>query len=353
MSYVDPRPEYWAEYSNLQAVKHDLIRSYLQGWFPKLGFWAGRIVYFDTHAGRGKHLAGQLGSPLVALDTLLNHAARDKILEGSEVNFFLIERDDRNLKQLEHEIALRGMLPSKITCRPMNADAFQVIKELVEAFKASGKMLAPAFFFIDPYGFKVPGSILRELMAFERVELFVNVIWRELDMAIQQPDRMSDTLGQIFDGDSWKTAITSSDHVERSHQAANLIQSMTGAKWATHVRMLGENDATRYLLLHLTNHDAGRDLMKDCIWKVCPNAGFYARKSDNPNQEYLIEPQPDLSSLRSWLLERLSKGPIRWKVLLGDVRPTVWREPHLNRVIRALRKQGSMPFLVDFQSGSG
>jgi three-Cys-motif partner protein len=64
---ADTNPAYWTEYTNLQKVKHDLIRNYLGGWFPKLGFWAGRVVYFDTHAGRGAYTTGELGSPLVAL----------------------------------------------------------------------------------------------------------------------------------------------------------------------------------------------------------------------------------------------------------------------------------------------
>jgi len=68
----DTNPKYWKEYTNLQHVKHSLIRNYLNGWFPMLGSWAGRILYFDTHAGRGKHKGGQKGSPLVALDCVLS-----------------------------------------------------------------------------------------------------------------------------------------------------------------------------------------------------------------------------------------------------------------------------------------
>jgi hypothetical protein len=40
-------------------------------------------VYLDTHAGRGKHVSGQTGSPVVAIDTFLSHAYRDRILEKS------------------------------------------------------------------------------------------------------------------------------------------------------------------------------------------------------------------------------------------------------------------------------
>lgn len=110
---VDINPEYWEEYSNLQRQKHELIRCYLGGWFPKLGSWAGRVLYLDTHAGRGKHLKG-LGSPLVALDTLLKHAYRDKLLQKSEFVFIFIEKDESNLASLKKEIAERGQLPRGI-----------------------------------------------------------------------------------------------------------------------------------------------------------------------------------------------------------------------------------------------
>ena len=93
----DTNPSYWSECTNLQHVKHALIREYLKGWFPKLGFWSGRIVYLDTHAGRGRHAPGQTGSPVMAIDTLLSHTYRDRIVQQSEVMFFLIEHDPENV----------------------------------------------------------------------------------------------------------------------------------------------------------------------------------------------------------------------------------------------------------------
>src|SRR5438876_7067183 len=46
--------------------------------------------------------------------------------------------------------------------------------------------MGPAFMFVDPYGFKIPTRLLADLMKAGRVELFINVMWRELDMLIQQ-----------------------------------------------------------------------------------------------------------------------------------------------------------------------
>ena len=45
--------------------------------------------------------------------------------------------------------------------------------------------MAPAFLFVDPCGFKIPAPLLGDLMKAGRVELFINVMWRELDMLIQ------------------------------------------------------------------------------------------------------------------------------------------------------------------------
>lgn len=342
---LDIHPGYWLEYSNLQKVKHDVIKTYLDGWFPKLtlGKWGSkRVLYVDTHAGRGMHMTGQLGSPLVALDSFIQHSFRDRILATSEILFYFIERDGNNVASLREELKARD-LPPKVTVEPIEADCFKVLEDLIESLKDEGKALAPSFIFCDPYGFKIPGRILRELMEFKRVELFVNVIWRELDMAIQLGHQgkpgMVACLDSIFDGPEWATAITADDHDTRAEQCVELFRTKTGAKWATTIRMLGNNGATRYFLLHLTNNDSGRDLMKDAVWKACPSGGYYARKSEDPSQQMLIMPAPDLAPLREWTLERLKMHPVRWQALHQLIRPTLWLEKHLNVVVRTLRRE--------------
>ena len=145
--------------------------------------------------------------------------------------------------------------------------------------------MAPAFIFVDPYGFKVPGALLAQLMAAGRVELFVNVIWRELDMAIQQrqpPEHgLATTLDEIFAGDGWRSIHGDTADV-RMYRAMQLLSDTIGARWHTYIRMSSGRRATRYLLLHLTNHDQGRDLMKECIWRVAPDGGFEVRQRDDP-----------------------------------------------------------------------
>ena len=174
-----------------------------------------------------------------------------------------------------------------------------------------------------------------------RVELFVNLMWRELDMAVMRArsdTAMARVVDLVFDGSDWREGIDAGTSDKRADQAVDLLARKLSGRWATVVRMLGDNRATRYMLLHLTNHDEGRDLMKECAWKVCPDGSFLVRKGDDPRQQVLISPRADLGPLRTWVLEQLSAGPLRWTDLHEKARPTVWRDTHVNEVVRGLRK---------------
>jgi hypothetical protein len=205
--------------------------------------------------------------------------------------------------------------------------------------------MAPAFLFVDPYGFKIPGPLLRDLMKAGRVELFINVMWRELDMLIQQRPATgtphAQTLDEIFGSDAWRTEVVGDGMDDRLDRAIPLLARGVGAKWWTPaVRMVTGGQATRYVLLHLTNSDDGRDLIKECAWSVSPTGEFMVRRSDNPDQQFLIRPEPDLRPLRDWIVRQLSHRPRRWHDVNEAVRPEWWLPKHVNAVVRELKREG-------------
>ena len=343
---TDTNPEYWEDYSNLQRVKHRLIEEYLKGWYPILGSWSGRIVYFDTHAGRGKHTTGEPGSPIVALRTFLDHGHRDRILGRCEVVFYFIEIDEANLAQLDGEIRQLGRLPDRLVVIKAPGNCYEVLKKLLGALSEEGQRLAPALIFVDPYGFKVPGTILKDLMQFPQVELFVNVMWRELDMQIinARAGQGTETMDRIFPGIDWKSRIRAGTSEARVDEVAELYQEVTNATWPTYLRMF-DNNRTRYFLLHLTNHPKGRNLMKDCMWKICPEAAgsgrFFARKFEGGGQLALTF-EPDVSQLKTWVRAQLGSGSVQYEQLEGALLPELWRNTHLKDMIRDLRKSGAV-----------
>ena len=135
--------------------------------------------------------------------------------------------------------------------------------------------------------------------------------------------------------------ITGKEVDDRLNQAIPLLARAIGAKWWTSaVRMVTGGQATRYLLLHLTNSDDGRDLIKDCSWKIFPTGDFVARKSDNPDQPFLFEREPDLAPVRAWVLARLKQRPQRWQDLHVAIRPEWWLPKHVNAVVKDLKAEG-------------
>ena len=63
------------------------------------------------------------------------------------------------------------------------------------------------------------------------------------------------------------------------------------------------------------------------------------RVTDDPAQQYLVTPTPDLTPLRKWVVDKLSIRPSRWQDLMEDLRAEIWRKVQLNEVIRGLRKE--------------
>ena len=342
--YIDENPEYWEDYNNLQRVKHELLKRYLGGWFPILASWSGQVTYIDCHAGRGKHETGHAGSPLIALETLLSHAARAKILKNCEVRFSFIEANPENKKILENNLASYERLPNvviKVECE----DFQKVLQDLVDQLHAQGDELGPAFVFVDPYGFRLPGKLLAQLKAFKRCELFITFMWRWIDMAIHHPTQ-KENMDALFGTPDWHNLLAIEDASERCEAAIRLLGKQIGGEYLTRVKMLGEREEIKYVLIHTTGHPKGRDLMLDAIWKICPTGGFKARINDNPGQEYLIKPEPDLEPLKLWLWNRYRNKTTAVRQIYTDLRApstgTLFLQKHLHQVLIELHKNGGI-----------
>lgn len=329
--------KYWAEYDGLQHAKHQILRSYLGGWFPILGSWHGRVLYIDCHAGRGRHKAGELGSPVLALRILLEHSARKKILSNTEVNFYFFEIDEHNFKQLKKEIRALGKLPDNVIVHPHFGDYESFLSEEIADLTKKGQQMAAAFAFVDPYGFSISMKFLNEILQFPATELFVNFMYRYVDMAIRHTGH-EDNMNALFGTSEWQELLSINDAARRSQAAIELFGSQLRADHVTHMYMRGANNALKYVLFHATNHRKGRQLMKSSIWTVTPDGSFTASERDSPNQPVLIAADPDLRRLENALWDEFSGKTVRMAKMDVWLVDQLYLPKHLHKILRNYRK---------------
>lgn len=332
--------KYWKEYDGLQHAKHQLLKRYLGGWFPILGSWSGRVLYVDCHAGRGRHKTGHEGSPILALNVLLDHSHRDRILEDTKVNFVFCEIDEKKFRILSEEIEGLGDVPENIIIAPFQENYEQFLRATIVELKQRGQQLAPTFAFVDPYGFTIPMDLMNDLLEFPACELFINFMFRYVDLGINN-ESQKNNMDLLFGCTEWRglTSAKIHDPRQRAESIIQLYSKQLKAKYVTHMYMRGENNALKYVLIHATNNKRGRELMKEAIWNIKPDGSFTAYERHRPEQLILIQPEPNLSPLEDRIWEDFAGEKVYANQLHEWIVGEIFRKTHLHKILRSYRNQ--------------
>lgn len=255
--------EYWKNYTNLQFVKHNILKSYLGGWYPILSRWHGRIAYIDCHAGKGRHESGEEGSPIIALRTLLEHHHRDRIVEGTKVHFLFLEIDEENVEQLEENIEELqdevGEFPNSVKVDIVCADYERVINQILDDLEAEEQQMAPAFVFVDPFSFKLSMELMNRLLSFQRSELFINFMFRYVDMAMHNEVQQAN-MNSLFGCEDWKELSNIENAEKRAEEVIKLYTERLQAEYTTWIRMIGEHRELKYVLIHAAHAQKAKKL---------------------------------------------------------------------------------------------
>ena len=341
MGKTDER--YWSEYTGLQEAKHQLLRRYLDGWFPILTSIHGRVIYVDCHAGRGSHETGQKGSPILALQGLRNHQLRARILDSTEVQFIFFENNLTNYEHLHTEIKSLGKLPSNIKVDIFPENYEKHLRELVDEMNQHNQSLAPSFAFVDPYGFTLSMELLNDLLAFPSCELLINFMFRYVNMAIHHPAQASN-MDSLFGCQDWRELVNIENSHEREYETIALFSHQLKAEFVAHINMVGDNKVLKYVLLHASNHPRGRELMKESMWAVVPDGSFTAFERNTPNQLVFIEPEPSLEPLKELLWSNFAGQQVYMEEIYDWLLRELYLEKHIHQVLREYRNQKIVNF---------
>ena len=193
--------------------KHLLLRSYLDGWFPILGSFSGRLLFVDGFAGPGEYANGEKGSPLVAIESVRRHKSEGR-LTPVEAVFLFIEQDAR---RVEHLKALSGSsvaytADDHVHVLPGTFDDHMA--SLLDQLDAQSKSLAPAFVMIDPFGVKgSPMQLIGRILRNPKSECLISFMYEPIRRFHRQPE-FGGHLDDLFGTPTWRGCIDVEDEAD-------------------------------------------------------------------------------------------------------------------------------------------
>jgi len=285
------------------VAKHYILRRYLQAWLPIMSSWRGRIVYIDGFAGPGKYSKGEDGSPIIALKAAKEH----RIPIKTEVVFLFIEENKARHEYLE-QLLQEMVLPPNFKYRCIHGKFDDKLIEALDILEEQKKRLAPAFVFIDPFGFSdTPFEVIKRIMENQSCEVLITFPYESINR-FRGVETQADNFDRSFGTPSWRSALSLTNPDQRRQKIHDTyLKQLTKAAKIEYVRsfeMIDRGNRTEYFLFFGTNHYEGLRQMKQAMWRVDRTGQFrFSDATNNPNQPYLLAPEPDFDQLKHRIVE--------------------------------------------------
>lgn len=321
--------------------KHRVMKAYLDGWFPVISRYAGRVLFIDGFAGPGKYKGGEEGSPIIALKALRDHSYRPMM--KAEFVFLFIEKDEPRAEVLRHQIApivaeLGPTVKTEVVAGVFDARMTEVLDAVVE----QKKRLAPAFVMVDPFGVgQTPMSVIARILENPKSEVFISYMWEWINRFKGEPE-FEAPLTELHGTDAWKE-YRNHPKADQKPFLYNLYEDQlraAGAKHVTYFELLKGNRHV-YTIFFATKHAKGMDLMKSSIWKADKTGNYQFRGRDESELMLDID-QPNLKPFQRELQTAFGDANvsidevIEWA--MGDA--TDYHSGHVKSALKAMELNG-------------
>ncbi|MGZ3100141.1 three-Cys-motif partner protein TcmP [Streptomyces sp. H72] len=357
-----PRTTVWKLDPHTKA-KHDLLKHYLGGWFPVLSSYNGRILFLDGFAGPGRYQSGEPGSPLIALETLLNHSHFSNM--KCEFLFFFCEAKRDRYESLTEQVAgfkeANQPWPENVKVQLIHSEFSETATSLIEYLRTQKKRLAPTFAFVDPFGFSgLPMQLLADLLSFASCELFVNYMVDHVNR-FATAGNVDHHLDDLFGTSEYKNvgATAGQSRQQFLHDLyERQLSEVCKFRFVQSFAMINKTGHIAYYLFHGTRDVKGVELMKDAMWKVDPGGGFQFSDRLAGQDVLFTESAVDTEPLRQALLERYKGKRVsiaaleQFTLINTPYRKTHLRKPVLTPLERAGAIQVERPGRSGFPSGT-
>ena len=330
-----PKDTLW-ECAPHTRAKHEILRRYLQAWFPILSKHHRKVVYMDGFAGPGAYIGGEIGSPLVALDVARNHSAR---LEGN-ICFLFVENHSKRHNHLKH-IVSEQTYPKNFEIEIREDEFSTVLKEELDHLDETGSDNAPVFAFIDPFGFSgLPLELLARLLKRPRTEIFI-LFARDAVNRWLNTESVANHMADLFGldaieipADADRVEYLRALYEEQLREIANYVGCFT---------MQDQQNRPIYDLFFASNNKLGFVKMKEAMWSVDDSGAFRFSDAKNPDQMILFrhDPIPTLAN------EIYVGGDGRKDINVDRIQNyveshTIYLSKHMKAALRQLEEAGKI-----------
>ena len=281
-------------------AKHRILKRYLEAWAPILlqrGLNHG-VLYIDGFAGPGEYIGKEPGSPIIAMESLVNHVLRSNF--RGRIVFYFIEQMEERAKHLEDLIAKKYQtLPSEISYKVVKGEFNQELRKLLDGAKERDKNLLPCFCFVDPFGWKeLDYDLLARIMEHPKAELFITFMAGFLNR-FRESEPHEESLIRLFSPDQL-TKINSK--ALEAEERQKLILRFFVENLKEHINQFTKekiydfsfstrNDSNNleYYLVHLTKSCKGKEVMKEAMFNLKKDGKYTFSDFDfDPLQSTLI-----------------------------------------------------------------
>lgn len=322
-------------------AKHEILRKYLNAWLPIITRWHGRVLYIDGFAGPGEYVNGEDGSPIIAIKSVLEHKADI----SAEIRMLFIEADKKRYEFLKKKVE-NYQLPSNIKIGCICAKFDQTLTEILNYLDEQKARLAPAFVFIDPFGFTgIPFSVIKRIMENEKCEVLITFMYEEIDRFISDK-KLWNGLNETFGTEEWKQVIPEDDSKRREIMLHNIyrkqLEKEASIKFVRSFKMTNKINKTDYFLFFGTSSIVGLKKMKAAMWKVDEKGAFqFSDATYNPAQSMLFAIEPNYDQLKAVILRNFKNKSVSIMELENFIlTQTPFRETHYKKqILRPMEKK--------------
>jgi three-Cys-motif partner protein len=294
--------------------KHFVLRAYMFAWGAKLARHSV-LWYVDGFAGAGEDSAGSPGSPRIALEVEDHVRKRGQDLQsGARLKCRFFETDPSIAKHLSTIVG-----QERITLGALSGGIDTLNAEIGDA---------PALFFIDPFGFSIDSSVVKECLKTEKREVLLlfhdagairhlgTVAAKSIDpdraaaavqpnlfedleradreaararqttrnavLANQQPETIA-RLTKVFGDRSWEPLMNALGSEEIRGRLVGLYKDKLVTWGATHVLTIPvrrESDTHVYYLIHASKSEHAYRAMKEAVSTALSRATISVSTSD-------------------------------------------------------------------------